>query len=559
MKNSYNCKKCSELFVIEPEDFAFYERIGVPSPTLCPQCRMIRRLIWLDERALYHDRCDRCKKEIFSLYAPESPFTVYCQPCWFSDQWDPLDYGREYDFERPFFQQFEELLKKVPRPATVNTNSVNCRYCNDTINSKNCYYSFVTYESEDCLHTTAPLMTKWGVDSLTTMNADHVYECILVTHAYNLKFSQNSEDCIDSSFLVDCKGCTNCFGGVNLRNSKYALFNQQLSKEEYFKQMEYWDMGSYARLREAKEKFDELLLRTPRRHAFITNSVEVKGDNIFNCKSCTYCFNALNGVEDCKYVYYSGLQLKDSYDVNLGGDLCELLYETSDAIRAQNVVCSIRARYSKNIQYSERLTDCADCFGCIGLRSKKFCVLNHQYSKENYEMLVKKIKKHMGADYGEFFPAEMSPFAFNQSQAWQWFFYTKEETLKRGYRWYDEAPREHTITMEPAKLPDHIRDASDSLVSETIGCEHNGNCNDQCTKAFRVTSDELGFYRQMNIALPRLCPNCRHHQRTRRRNPMKLWHRTCMRDGCKNDFDTSYSPERPEIIYCQECYKHEFL
>ena len=472
-----------------------------------------------------------------------------------------MDYGRDYDYSKSFFEQFGELLKALPRPATVNTNSVNCRYCNDAINSKNCYYSFVTYETEDCLYATAPLFTKCGVDVLTTTNADHIYECIWADAAYRLVFCYDVENCLDSAFLFDCKGCVDCFGGVNLRNRKYVLFGEQLSKKEYFEKIKYWDLGSYVRIQEAKEKFQKLLLQTPHRPAFITNSVNVTGDHITSSKNCTHCFNVFSGVQDCKYIYYSGMNLKDSYDVNLGGDLCELLYEASDAIRAQNVICSIRARYSKNISYSERVTDCSDCFGCIALRSKKYCILNKQYSRDEYFALISKIKSQMSKDgeYGEFFPMNMSPFAYNQSQAHQWLLYTKEEALEHGYKWYDEPRREYKITLQADQLPDHIRDASDSLISETIQCKHDAKCNDQCTTAFRITTDELAFYRQMNIALPKLCPNCRHYERIRRRNPMKPWHRSCMKPGCPNEFETAYGPDRKEIIYCDSCYKAEFL
>ena len=39
------CQNCKSEFIIEPEDFNFYEKIKVPAPTWCPECRMIR--VWL--------------------------------------------------------------------------------------------------------------------------------------------------------------------------------------------------------------------------------------------------------------------------------------------------------------------------------------------------------------------------------------------------------------------------------------------------------------------------------------------------------------------------------
>ena len=82
----------------------------------------------------------------------------------------------------------------------------------------------------------------------------------------------------------------------------------------------------------------------------------------------------------------------------------------------------------------------------------------------------------------------------------------------------------------------------------------------------------------MNLALPRLCPNCRHYGRREKLNPPKLWHRYCqcagdtsengiyenlavhhlhVKESCPNEFETSYSPDRSEIVYCEKCYQQE--
>jgi hypothetical protein len=61
----------------------------------------------------------------------------------------------------------------------------------------------------------------------------------------------------------------------------------------------------------------------------------------------------------------------------------------------------------------------------------------------------------------------------------------------------------------------------------------------------------------MQIPIPRRCFYCRHDSRINRRNPYKLWHRKCMKEGCDNEFETSYDPERPEIVYCEKCYQAE--
>ena len=35
-----NCQNCKKDFLIEGDDFSFYKKLGVPSPTWCPDCRL---------------------------------------------------------------------------------------------------------------------------------------------------------------------------------------------------------------------------------------------------------------------------------------------------------------------------------------------------------------------------------------------------------------------------------------------------------------------------------------------------------------------------------------
>ena len=87
----------------------FYEKISpsfdgkrfeIPTPTLCPEERQRRRLSWRNERTLYKRKCDATGKDIISMYSPESPFTVYEQKERWSDNWNALSYGRDFDFSR---------------------------------------------------------------------------------------------------------------------------------------------------------------------------------------------------------------------------------------------------------------------------------------------------------------------------------------------------------------------------------------------------------------------------------------------------------------------------
>lgn len=561
------CQNCKQNFTIDPEDLDFYATIKVPSPTFCWTCRLQRRMASRPiSRVYYKLTCDLCKKEMVSDYPRSEPFPQYCSACWHSDGWDPMAYGRVYDFSKPFFQQWKELMDAVPRQGVKMRNSPGSRYCDGISDCKNCFMLAGGYKSEDCMYG-EPILSKFMVDG-EGLNADHAYSVISCSNIFRTNFSAFISDCIDCDFLFDCKGCTSCFGCINQRNQQYKIFNKQYSKADYKEQMKYWDMGSYARFLEAKEKFATFKMSVPHRFAIMTNAVNVRGNDILNAKNCDMCFMAKNGVLDCRYVYFGGLMLTNSYDVTAGGDISERLYEAVGVTQSQRLLFANGCGASHDMEYAEQVFSSSNMFGCIGTYQKQYCILNKQYTRDEYLVLISKIKGHMMKmpyvdkkgrmyAYGEYFPVELSPHAYNESWAYQLFPLTKDQALDAGYAWHDRPHREYDIEVRTEELPDHIEDVDKSIVNKVIACAHAGNCLELCTSAFRIIPEELEFYKQMNIALPRFCPNCRFFQRFAQRNPIKLWKRKCAK--CPNEFETTYAPDRKEIIYCQECYNREFL
>jgi len=586
-----NCQNCKHDFTIESDDFSFYEKIQVPPPTWCPECRLIRRLACREDRPLYKDKCNKCGENIISIFSGDIHLNVYCSSCWWSDSWEAIDYGKDYDFSRNFFEQFYELQKVIPREATGGKNSTNCQYSNGNIRCKDCMLTFDGFQSINCYNCQAPGFSRDSLDSDVIVNADHVYETVNSNGVYNVKFVYYSDECIDCAFLFNCTGCTNCFGCVNLRNQKYCIFNEKYTKEEYKEEIKKWDLGSYEVIQKAKEKFMELYFKTPRRFALIKNSTNAVGDDIQNTKNCQTCFETRLGVENCKYVSQAGLLLKDSYDVIFGGDRSELFYENSGGVQSQRCFFGRAPNESMDIEYSNRVFNSSYLFGCVHLKNKKYCILNKQYTKEEYEKLIPKIKQHMMDmpfidkkgrvyKYGEYFPIEHSLWAYNETWANKYFPLTKEQAIEKGFNWYDEKERDYKITIKSENLPEHIGEVSDAILNEVISCEHlNKDCNQQCTKVFRILPNELQFYRQIKVALPRLCPSCRYGERIKKKNPFKLWHRKCMCQGessksekyqntvkhfheenpCTNEFETAISEERKEIVYCEKCYQAEFI
>jgi len=594
------CQNCKAQFNVDAADFAFYEKIQVPPPTFCPECRMQRRMAWRNERSL-HRKKDDFGKEIISIYAPESPVRIYEREYWWSDKWNPMDYGKEYDFSKPFFEQFRELFESVPATAVFDKSPINSSFCNHSGYMKDCYMTFASWECERALYSERSIGLKDSLDSHTADQCEFCYEVVDSSRSYKLFFSRQCVSCSESSFLFDCRNCSNCFGCVGLRNKQYHIFNKPYSKEEYEKEIKSFDLGSFENAERFRQEFLKHKLRYPVKFARLAGAVNVSGDNVSNAKDCFSCFDMRDNVENCKYLTH-GFGIKDSYD-GFGIGLCELLYEGIDTGEggASKERFSVVVYSSSDTHYCFNCEGSSDLFGCIGLRNKQYCVLNKQYTKEAYEKLLPTIKAHMNNvpyldkkgrvyKYGEFLPAELSPFAYNETIAQEYFPLDKESATAKGYRWREPDKRSYRITIQADNLPDHTKNINDTILEETIGCAHQGTCQEQCASAFRIIPQELKFYQEMNLPLPRLCPNCRHYQRIIKRNPPKLWHRKCTCEGamsenalyknsvshfhetspCPNEFETSYPPspeategrgaqERKEIVYCEKCYQAEVV
>jgi hypothetical protein len=563
------CQNCKKDFTIEPEDFNFYEKIKVPPPTFCPECRLIHRMSWRNERSLYKTKClvPGHAEEIISMYDPEKKYNVFDNNYWWSDKCDASEYGIGYNFSESFFIQFSKLFSRVPLPALSIVNSVNSEYTNFVDGIKNCYLLFGSGWDENIRYGSKLFQSKDSQDLLKCTKCELCYECTDCIESYHLFFSRDCRDCVDSSFLYNCRNCSNCFGCVNLVNKTYCIWNKQYSREEYLIKIHDLKIENHKDFLTSKGYFiKELCLPSIRRYANIFSSTSCTGDNIINSKNSKKCFDIYQEVEDSKYLY-SALMLKDSYD-GIGVFRIDLSYECVDVnIGSLNFSC-LTVYNSDNSKYLYNCHNVKDCFGCISLRNKRYCILNKQYTKKEYEELIPKIIKHMNDmpyidskgriyKYGEFFPSELSPFCYNETIAQEYFPLTKEEALKQGYKWKDKEERNYQIDIKNEDIPDNIKEVDESIIGKVIECEHKGECNEQCTEAFKIIADELQFYQRMNLPLPHLCPNCRHYQRLKQRNPLKLWHRKCMKEGCENEFETSYAPDRPEIIYCERCYQQE--
>ena len=549
------CQNCKNDFTIEPDDFSFYEKIKVPAPTWCSECRQQRRYAWRNERTLYRRVCDLCGKSIVTIYSPNKDLKVYCLKCWWGDGWDPSSYGRPFDFSRPFFEQYKEFQREVPRMALLSKNSINSDYTNHSADNKNVSLSFCCFDCEDVYYSTWTMKSRGLMDcSYIYDSGERLYECIDSRKAYHCQFCFLLENCVDCFYCYDCHNCNDCFMSSNLRNKSFVFKNEQYSREAYLEKIKEYDLSSYTSREKLNQEYLDLM-KNNSIHRFVISerNTNCTGNMLFNSKISKNCFDA-EVLEDTKNIYAS-LKLKNSMDLYHIGWGTELAYEIHGCRGLYNSQFCHLCYDNQEIQYSDSCQNCQNLFGCISIKKGEYMIFNKKYNKEEYQILKEKIIEHMKKthEYGEFFPPSIAPVCYNETQGNYYMPLSKEEVLSKNWLWEDKVPGifgKENIKTE--KIPDSVEKVGDEVFAMIFKCI-------DCEKNYNINQNEFTFYKREIIPLPRRCPECRYKKRFEIRLPRKLWQRKCMHEGCNNEFETSYSPERSEIVYCEKCYQQEVV
>jgi len=560
-----SCQNCKKDFTIESDDFNFYEKMQVPAPSWCPECRMIRRFAIHNTWNIYWRNCDKCGVKTLSVYEPETKLTVYCSSCWWGDFWDGTEYALEYDSSRPFLEQVRELSEKTPYQAleTAYLTLRNSDYSNDIAWSKDCYLVFWADYCDNVFYSSLLNGLKYSADCVRGYQSELCYESIGFTKNYRTFFSDESDTCVDVWFSRNCYSCTNCVGCVNLRGASYCIFNVKYSKESYAEKLEELGMDSWTNLRELEKKAHNFWLTKPyREYNGHSLNLNVTGEHVYTSKNSKEMY-IVNGAENCKWCQFITVPTaKDCMDYSGWGNNSSLIYESATVGENTNSVYFSYGCYPDclNLEYCSWNIAGKNNLGCFNFKRKHYCILNKEYTKEEFEKLKAKITKDMKVNpyidslgrkffYGEFFSPEFSKFPYNKSNAMRFFPKTKEAAMGEGYNWVEREEPVYKITMSAQSLPDTIAETEENILNEVIGCVN-------CDRGYRIVKGEFDLLRKMGLPVPHECPKCRENRRFDRMNKPGMYHRTC--DNCKKEIYTPYAAERPEIVYCVKCYQQEF-
>ncbi|MFH0818981.1 MAG: hypothetical protein V1898_03235 [Patescibacteria group bacterium] len=529
-----NCKNCQKPFEITSEDKAFYQKINVPKPSHCPDCRRQRRMAWVNPWNLFIRQCDFTNQEIISFFPPESQYKVYSLPIYWSDKWSAMDYGRGLDFSRSFFDQWHELRKDVPM-ATLESNyttNINSDYTNMCGSQNNCYMCFHVDHDENCWYSYLIDYCRNCMDCFDAYDSELCYEGISIIKCYNCRFIIQGSNCLDCDFCYNCHNCQNCYGCHNLRNKQFCINNEQKTKAEYETYINNTDWESNSWLNKQKVEFKKIKKKTILKYYYGVHNENVSGNLIVESKNAHHCY-ITRGAENVKFCDALSLAYtKEAYDYFIWGNNAELIYE---CVFVGESAYNIKFSHGcwpacHDLEYCMGCHSSRDCFGCCELRNARYCIFNKQYSKDEYFLLKSKIISQMKVnnEYGEFFPIKYSVFPYNDTFANSYYPLSENEVRNSNWQWKQEQQKKITLG-----LPFCIT----------------------CQKNFKILEGEKEFYKRMHLPEPQQCFFCRNQARLKTAGIYTLYSRRCYK--CDKEFETTISPDRPEMVYCKECYQTE--
>jgi len=559
------CRISGQEFFVTDKDLDFYDKVSpvlggnkmnFPTPTTSPYERMIQKFAWRNERNIYLRKCALTGKDIISMYHSDLPYIVYGPEAWWGDDWSCFDTGVSPDWDKPFFTQFDFLLKRAPLLSVSALRLENSDYNNCAGNLKNSYLCFDVDYLENCYYLGNSTHCNNCFDGGVMFQSDYCYECFNCSGCNSVFFSTDCENCSEATFCNACTGCNHCLFCFNLYRKEYCINNIQYSPEEYEKKkLEILSKQTYA---EMMTYFQKRRREYPLKYMHGTHNDSCTGDYVSHSKN-TYNSFEVHHLEDCKNTFCI-FKAKNCQDHIYYGENTSFTYQClATGLNVNSCAfCSMCWDNSQSIYYSFNVVSSQDCFGCVGMKKGKNCLLNKPYSVNEYEALTTKMIDHMRAagEWWEFFPMQYSPYGYNETVGMDYTPLTHDEIRKRGWQLIDREP----TVAESGYIPKNISEYDESLVwferaqknidellAAQIVCQ-------ESRRPFRLQKRELAFYIENSLPIPTLHPQIRHNHRIKEyRAGSILYERKCAETGA--DILTPYPPDRPEKILSDESFR----
>ena len=511
------CALTGEMWMMTEEEIGWYKKFNVPPHPWAPMVRMKHLMgfpsgiaIWKKPHAetpLRQGFEGQAGESLLSFVHPDSPYQIITDKEWFSKEFEQTE--RELDPTKPFFDQFRELAYSIPvgnlRDDGSNVNCVGV----DIITSQDCYMFFSGYSNKHSLYSSISYESE---DSCLVTNAKQIRSSYMINACADLhgcRYCFQNGKLIDCTFSFACDNLEHCYGTCNQSHKKYLFWNEQLSEGEWKKRMSEIDLSDQRVWDAEVAKFHKMVVEeaywSPDFHLepmedwsgeYLLNSTRVHdsywvGDSL----DLYYCWVVL-GAQQSAFTVWSGW-----------GDTA---YLSVDLLSGHEVRMCMRVWRCQNIEYSMDCYDCENCFGCVGLRKKKFHIYNKPYAEEAYWKKLDEIKCAMldgstslttgRGEYGMFFPAEISQVGYEYSMGQLFLGYTDAELNAFGAPRFDPTRGNVEVgsdVIRASELPHHLADVDPArhigkpILDEKLG------------RMYTITAGELKFYQKHGLPIPK--------------------------------------------------------
>jgi len=489
-----SCEISNKYFEISEQEKALRKKLNASEPTCLPKYTLQKLSAFWPHFGIHNRKCDATNENIIAIYDENCPYPVWKRSYWVENASPP---SSEYDFSKPFFDQLWELFQKSPIPHNIGLENLNCDYTDDWWHSKNCYLSHSGFQCEDLRYSYRNVRIKDSMSCVFSFDSELCFEIIYCMNLYKVVYAINSRNSENSFFLFDCRNCSDCMFCYNLRNKKYCINNVQYSKEEYLIEKEKLQLSSRKVYDQMKKDFQNTIkTKAWWKAQDIEQCINCNGNFLENCKDSENCYLA-SEFENCINCV-RGIQVKDSLDcVSVCFHSEKVYLSSTPQERCYEVRCCFNIVNCKFMEYCSNCLNCENCFGCSGLVSKKYYILNKQYSKEEYYILLEKIKNHLKNEgvYNKFFPGYFAPNPYDESHASTFMPLTREEQEKRGFRVKIQTETKNDNYISSNDIYDDSLDADESICEKIFW-------DDKSQHRFKITKEDLKFCQKHKIPLP---------------------------------------------------------
>lgn len=561
------------------------KKYQLPYPTLSPQARRLRRMTFKNERFFFKDICEATNTPTVSRFTDAH---VYTNKAWHADDWEQV--SLTYNSSRSVVDHIQWLTQNsIYQDLIWSAKNVlnNAKYTNHASKQSNTYLMVNARDDEDCAYGNFVHHCRHVFDGSNLSHCEYCYQCVSSTKLYECFYCYSCSESTNLYFCNDMTWCTHCIFSYGLKHQSYCIRNEEVWKEAYEEYMKEIDLWSYESLLTYIGEYQNILWSWIHCALHTINSEKVIGHECSNSSNVFFWFE----LQECQDVRYTNwcFESQDLMDVSGFWESSNQMYECTQSWKNSSKLyfCTMVAE-SHNMYYCVESKHCQDCFGCVNLYKKRYCIFNKQYTQQEYKELLPLLINSLveSGIWWEFSDTSYSPFPYNDSPAidhfppkyiidhnWKKEIYNTEwngtvtvfnnekvakasldlrweqliSITRRTQRDSINIP-EWTKILLSSQIPDHISEVDASALKQGI--------QDESTwRLYRLISSELDFYKKYSISIPRVHPDTRHQQRNTMRPKKGLHVRKC--DKTWDTILSVYPQDVPFQVYNKESYRQE--